>query len=61
MKFDMDRKVAHGIEMEVARNHAVLLAPSSIVVNRRQEAAGEDALAQFLSSTEIGQRGWLLP
>ena len=44
---DMEREVAHRIEMEVARNHAVLLALEIDVVNRGQEPAGQDALAQF--------------
>src|SRR5665213_1082762 len=44
---DMQRKIAHRIEMEVARNHAVLLALQIDVVNRGQEPAGQDALAQF--------------
>ncbi len=43
----MQRKIAHRIEMEVARNHAVLLALQIDVVNRGQEPAGQDALAQF--------------
>ena len=46
-EIDMDREVAHRIEMEVARNHAVLLALEIDVVNRGQEPAGQDALAQF--------------
>ena len=44
---DMQREVAHRIEMEVARNHAVLLALEIDVVNRGQEPAGQNALAQF--------------
>ena len=44
---DMNRKIAHGIEMEVARNHAVLLALKIDVVDRGEEPAGQDALAQF--------------
>ena len=44
---DMDREIAHRIEMEVARNHAVLLALQIDVVNRGEEPAGQDALAQF--------------
>src|ERR1700730_18656579 len=43
----MERKIAHRIEMEVARNHAVLLALDIDVVNRGQEPAGLDAQAQF--------------
>src|ERR1700684_11290 len=44
---DMERKITHRIEMEVARNHAVLLALEIDVVNRGEEPAGQDALAQI--------------
>src|SRR5262249_43559883 len=53
----MDREVAHGIEMEVARNHAMLLALELDVVNRGEEAAGQDALAQFPVFHGDRQRG----
>src|SRR5882672_590626 len=43
----MDRKIAHRIEMEVARNHAVLLALEIDVVNRGEKTACQDALAQL--------------
>src|SRR6202035_1601011 len=46
-EIDMDRKIAHRIEMEVARNYAVLLALQIEVVNRGEEPAGQDALAQL--------------
>ena len=46
-EIDVERKIADRIEMEVARNHAVLLALEFDVVNRGQEVTGEDALAQF--------------
>src|SRR6201746_281008 len=46
-EIDMERKIAYGIEMEVARNHAVLLALEIDVVNRGEKPAGQDALAQF--------------
>ena len=45
-EIDMQREVSDRIEMEVARNHAVLLALEIDVVNRGQEAAGQDALAE---------------
>ena len=44
---DMDRKITHRIEMEVARNHAMLFAFQIDVVNRGEEPAGQNALAQF--------------
>src|SRR4029077_5727075 len=47
-EIDMDREVAHRIEVEVARNHAMLLALEIDVVNRGQEPAGQDALTQVL-------------
>ncbi len=46
-EIDMDRQVTHGIELEVARDHPVLLAVDLDVVDAGQEPAGEDALAQF--------------
>src|SRR5215510_9146490 len=48
---------AHGIEMEVARNHAVLLTLELDVVNRGEEAAGQDALAQVAVVDRDGHRG----
>jgi hypothetical protein len=53
----MQREVTHRIEVEVARNHAVLLALEIDVVNRGQEAAGQDALAQFLVVDRNGHGG----
>src|SRR6476646_9527347 len=44
---DMEREIAHRIEMEVARDHAALLALEIDVVNRGEEPAGQNALAQF--------------
>ena len=44
---DMQRVVAHRIELEVARDHAVLLAVELEVVDRGQEPAGIDPLPQF--------------
>ena len=46
-EIDMDREIANRIEVEVARNHAVLLALEIDVVNRGQEPAGLNAQAQF--------------
>ena len=46
-EIDMDREVAHGIELEVARDHPVLLSVDFDIVDAGQEPAGEDALAQF--------------
>src|SRR5271169_819343 len=42
----MDREIAHRIEMEVARNHAVLLALQIDVINRGQKPASQNALTQ---------------
>ena len=56
-EIDMQREVTHRIEVEVARNHAVLLALEVDVVNRGQEAAGQDALAQFLVVDRNGHGG----
>src|ERR1700675_2866730 len=53
----MDREIAHRIEMEVARNHAVLLALEIDVVNRGEEPAGQDALAQVGIVDRNGQGG----
>ena len=44
----MHREVLDRIELEVARDHAVLRAVDVDVVERGQEAAGIDALAQFV-------------
>src|SRR5204863_9940564 len=49
--------VAQRIEMEVARNHAVLLALELDVVKRGGEAAGQDALAQVAVVDRDGHRG----
>src|ERR1700682_2475394 len=46
-EIDMEWKIARRIEMEVTRNHAVLLALEIDVVNRGEKPAGQDALAQF--------------
>src|SRR5712671_2698024 len=46
-EIDMDRKIAHRIEMEVARDHAVLFAFQIDVVNRGEKPTGQDALAQL--------------
>src|ERR1700744_6733613 len=43
----MQREIAHRIEMEVTRNHAVLLALQIDIVNRGEKPAGQDALAQI--------------
>src|SRR5260370_35084238 len=42
----MDWEIAYPIEMEVALNHAVLLALEIDVVNRGEKPPGQDALAQ---------------
>ena len=44
---DMQRQVAHGVELEIARNDAVLHAVHLDVVNGGEEMAGIDALAQI--------------
>src|SRR5579863_8869693 len=43
----MDRKITHRVEMEVARNHAVLLALKVDVVDRGEKPASQNALAQI--------------
>src|SRR4249919_769516 len=45
-EIDVERKIAYRIEMEVARNHAVLLALQIDVVNRGEKPAGQNSLAQ---------------
>ncbi len=62
-EIDMDRKITHRIEMEVARNHAVLLALEIDVVNRGEEPPRQDALAQvgIVDRNEMVTGGWLLP
>src|SRR5579864_2052134 len=56
-EIDMNRKIAHGIEMEVARNHAVLLSLQIDIINRGEEPAGENALAQFAIIDRNGHGG----
>src|SRR4030095_4996717 len=56
-EIDMQREVTNGVEVGVARNHAVLLAREIDFVNRGQEAAGQDALAQFLVVDRNGHGG----
>src|SRR5438309_2097467 len=53
----MDREIAHRIEMEVARDHAVLLALEIDVVNRGEEPAGQDARPQFSILDRNGRGG----
>ena len=58
----VDREILDRIEMEVARNHAVLLAVQIDVENRGQEPACQDALAQFAYRRPRSvSGGWLLP
>src|SRR5205823_573976 len=56
-EIDMQRKVLDRIEMEVARDHAVLLPFEIDVVDRGQEAARQDALPQFGVLDRDGHRG----
>ena len=49
--------VAHRIELEIARDHAVLGAVDVDIVDAGQELAGEDALAQFGMVERDGERG----
>ena len=46
-EIDMNRMVPDRIELEVARDHAVLRAVDLEIVEGGQKAAGEDALLQF--------------
>ena len=57
---DMDREVLDRIEVEVARNHAVLLAVEVDIDQRGQEPAGEDTLAQFAIINRDRERGLLV-
>ena len=45
-EIDMDREVAHRIQMEVARDHAMLAAFQIDIVNRREKPPRQNALAQ---------------
>src|SRR5579863_3009358 len=56
-EIDVNREITHRIEMEVARNHAVLLALEINVVNRGQEPACENTLAQFAVVDRNGHGG----
>lgn len=51
-EIDMDREVAHRIEVEVARNDAVLLCPRDRC-RKSWSGTGQDALAHPRSSTEM--------
>jgi hypothetical protein len=44
----MQRQIAHSVELEIARNDAMLHAIDVNVVHRRQEVAGKDPLAQLV-------------
>src|SRR5205085_7346906 len=46
-EIDMKRKIAHRVEMEVARDHAVLLALEIDVVNRGEKPPRQNALAKL--------------
>ena len=52
----VQRQVAHRIELEIARNDAVLGAVDLDVVNGGQEVPGIDALAQLVMVERDGQR-----
>ena len=54
---DMRGRVLHRIELEVARDHALLFAVKFEVVDRGEEAAGIDALAQFRMIERDAERG----
>ena len=56
MKSTWTGMVAHGIELEVARDHPVLGAVDLDVVDGGQEPAGKDALAQFGIVERDGER-----
>ena len=58
---DMDREVAHGIEVIVARDHAVLLALDIDLVNRGQEVTTENPMPQLAVVDRNRQGGWLSP
>src|SRR5262249_1491032 len=53
---DMQRQIAHGIELEVARDDAVLHAVDLDVMNGGEEVPGVNALAQFVIIKRDRQR-----
>ena len=59
-EIDMDRDVPDRIELEVARDHAVLRAVDLEVVKRGQEVARVDSLAQLLVIERDGERGFVV-
>src|SRR5688572_15419352 len=57
---DMHGYVLHRVELEIARDHAVLFAVDLDVVDRGEEAAGIDALAQFGMIERNAERGFVV-
>ena len=56
-EIDMERKIAHRIELEVARNHAVLVALEIDVVNRGEKPPRQNALTQLGIVDRDSERG----
>ena len=56
---DVDRDILHRIELIVARDHPVLLAVDLDVVQRRQEVAGIDFVADVDVIDSDGERGFV--
>ena len=56
----MHRQILDRVELEVARDHAVLGAVHIEIVKRGEEAPGIDALAQFVMVERDHQRGFVL-
>src|SRR6267154_5244734 len=56
-EIDMERKIAHRIKLEVARNHAVLVALEIDVVNRGEKPPRQDALTQLGIVDRNGEGG----
>ena len=57
---DMHRQVLDRVELEVARDHAMLRAVDIEIVERGEEAPGIDALAQFVMVEQDHHRGLVL-
>ena len=57
---DVHRQVLDGVELEVARDDAVLGAVDVDLVERGEEAPGVDALAQLVVLDEHHDRGLVL-
>src|SRR6266404_4327883 len=59
-EIDMERKIAHRIELEVARNHAVLTALEIDVVNRGEKPPRQNALTQLGIVDRNGEGGLVI-